>query len=54
MNKQHVTFLLLLDLKTAFDTISHDILLSHVQSNFRVNSTVLVGRRQHTCHSISH
>ena len=41
MNDQHVTLLVLLDLSAAFDTISHGILLSSLQSNFGVNGTVL-------------
>ena len=41
MDKQNVTLLVFLDLNTAFDTVDHNILISHLQSSFGIKGNVL-------------
>ena len=41
MNKQHVTLLVLLDLRAAFDTVNHEILLESMTSKLSIGGTFL-------------
>ena len=41
MDNQRVTFLVLLDLSAAFDTVCHQIVVDRLHSKFRVSGTVL-------------
>ena len=47
MNSQRVTLLLLLllDLSAAFDTVNHEIIVRHLNTNFGVRGKVLLPRR---------
>ena len=41
MNKQHVTLLVLLDLRAAFETVDHNVLLTRLHSKFGISGTAL-------------
>ena len=41
MNQQHVTLLVFLDLRSAFDTVDHAILLNRLESLFGISETAL-------------
>ena len=41
MDEQHVTLLVLLDLSAAFDTMHHDKLIGHLESDFGVTDNAL-------------
>ena len=41
MNKQHVTLLVLLDLRAEFDTINHDNLLENLSGKLGIEGVIL-------------
>jgi hypothetical protein len=43
MNRQHVTLLVILDLRAAFDTVDHHIIFERLKSSFGIQDKVLNG-----------
>ena len=41
MDSQRVTFLVLLDLSAAFDTVDHDVLINRLRTSFGINGSAL-------------
>ena len=49
MNAQHVTLLILLDLKAAFDTIHHDKLIGRLESDLGITDNALAWFKSYLC-----